>query len=344
MNADVNIQVIYTGGTIGMRQTDAGLVPDSNVGAWVDKQLADTEFEGRVHVHQLNPLIDSSNATALTWQSIIDAVRARADNATGFVILHGTDTMAYTAAALSYALADLDVPIVVTGSQLPITHFGSDALSNLIGALQAAVRPNLRGVYIFFGTQLLRGNRSTKVSAWNVEAFASPSVPAVARSGGPWNWTVGFDPNDAPLEPKKGAPSEAAFRPYRQHDVVVIHVVPGMTANRLRAMLTPLPEAVILRGYGTGNIPAEEPDFVDVLREAADRGCLFVVTTQTQQALVNLDTYATGKVLNSIRAVSGGDATLEALYAKLQFLLSQGFDGEQVRYLVSRSIAGEMSS
>lgn len=343
MNAHVNIHVIYTGGTIGMRQTDDGLVPDSNVGSWVDKQLADTEFEGHVHVHQLDPLIDSSNATALTWQSIIDAVRSLADDATGFVILHGTDTMAYSAAALSYALADLEVPIVITGSQLPITHFGSDALTNLIGALQAAVRPNLRGVYIFFGTHLLRGNRSTKVSAWNVEAFASPSVPAVAQSGGPWNWAVGFDPTNAPIEPKDGAPSEAAFRPYRQHDVVVIHLVPGMTAGRLKAMLSPLPEAVILRGYGTGNIPADEPAFLDVLRDAAAHGCLFVVTTQTQQALVNLDTYATGKVLNTIGAVSGGDATLEALYAKLQFLLSQGFDAERVRDLVSRSIAGEMS-
>lgn len=339
MAESMNIQVIYTGGTIGMKHTTEGLVPDSHVSMWLDQQLAGTEFEGHVHMHQFDPLIDSSNATPSTWQRIIDAIRDCAQEATACVVLHGTDTLAYMASALSFALHDLPIPVIVTGSQLSLVEFGSDALCNVMGALQAAARPHLRGVFVFFGHHLYQGNRATKVSSWSFDAFDSPAVAPVAHMAAPWNWTpryrVSSESNSYTTSPEP--------LPYMNHDVIVVHVTPGLTAQRLRALLTPLPHGLILRGYGTGNIPADEPGFVDVLADAADQGCVIIGSTQPYQARVDLGAYATGSALKRAHVVSGADATIEALYTKLLFLLSQNHTVEEIRKLMSIPLADELT-
>ena len=203
-----------------------GLVPGADLEGWLDSQLASTPLARSVSVTSLEPLIDSSNATPLSWQAIVDYLRAHAaaDPQTAFVILHGTDTMAYTSAALSYALTDLRVPVVVTGSQLPLGVLGTDAAANVTGALQAATSGHLDGVALFFGHRLLAGNRATKSSSWAFTGFDSPNAAPLATAGGPWQWAQ---------TAWAGAGWEDAA-PYTRHDVVVVDLVPGITAAAWR--------------------------------------------------------------------------------------------------------------
>ncbi|MCI6573932.1 MAG: asparaginase [Actinomycetaceae bacterium] len=387
-----HIHVIYAGGTIGMRTSDEGLVPDTELAEWLNRQLAGTDFAGNVSFMQLSPLIDSANATPAAWQQIVDAVRAVSRSAGGnattshtvsasnavsagaadeadaadkdaekgnvesadgsvdvgsgdaFVILHGSDTMAYTAAALSFALPDIAAPIIMTGAQLPLTDAKSDAYSNVMGALQAAAHPGLVGVYIFFGRHLLRGNRATKISAWDFEAFASPGVAPIAQMDGSQlvadSWQIAYSQQ---VDNYRRARLPFPPRPFVPHDVMVLHVTPGMNAQRLAAALTPLPRAVVIRGYGMGNVPAQEPGFVDVLAEASGSGCVIVASSQTLHPRTDLRAYATGHALLDAGAVSGEDAMIEALYAKLIFLFSQGCSSEQVRTLIGRPLVGELT-
>ncbi|MDU1524133.1 MAG: asparaginase domain-containing protein, partial [Cutibacterium granulosum] len=172
----MRISVLYTGGTIGMVETPQGLAPGADLQGWLTDLLAGTGLAGQVVVTTMEPLVDSSNVTPLLWQRIVDQIR-RDDESDGFVVLHGTDTMAYTSAALSYALTDLDRPVVVTGSQLPLGTLNSDADANVMGALEAASSGRLHSVAVFFDHELLDGARVTKASSYDLRAFTSPNVP-----------------------------------------------------------------------------------------------------------------------------------------------------------------------
>ena len=331
----MRVHIIYTGGTIGMVDSPHGLVPGADLEGWLDSLLAGTPLARSVTVTSLAPLIDSSNATPLSWQAIVDDLRAHAaaDPQTAFVILHGTDTMAYTSAALSYALTDLSVPVVVTGSQLPLGELGTDAAANVTGALKAATSGRLSGVALFFGHRLLAGNRVTKSSSWAFTGFESPNAAPLATTGAPWQWA-------------QSASSGIGWKdaaPYARHDVVVVDLVPGITAARLEALLTPLPEAVILRAFGVGNVPSQEPGLTDVVERVIDAGTAVIVTSQCHESEVLLGHYEAGDALARSGAVGSRDMTLEAAYAKVQFLLSQGLTGDDLAGWMGRSIAGELS-
>ena len=331
----MRVHIIYTGGTIGMVDSPHGLVPGADLEGWLDSQLAGTPLARSVSLTSLAPLIDSSNATPLSWQAIVDDLRAHAaaDPQTAFVILHGTDTMAYTSAALSYALTDLSVPIVITGSQLPLGELGSDAAANVTGALQAATSGRHSGVALFFGHRLLAGNRVTKSSSWAFTGFESPNAAPLATTGAPWQWAQAASPG---IGWKDAAP-------YTRHDVVVIDLVPGITAARLEALLTPLPEAVILRAFGVGNVPSQEPGLTDVVERVIAAGTAVIMTSQCHESQVLLGHYEAGDALARSGAVGSRDMTLEAAYAKTQFLLSQGLAGDDLAHWMGRSIAGELS-
>jgi len=189
----MRIHVTYTGGTIGMVDSPNGLVPGADLKRWLRALVAGTELNGKVSLTELDPLIDSSNATPESWQAIVDDLRAHAERADAFVVLHGTDTMSYSSAALSYAMAGFGKPVVFTGSQYPLGDVGSDATANVTGALRAAASGRAQGVSLFFGHHLLAGNRVTKTSSWAFEGFASPSVPPLARTGAPWRWYAPAD-------------------------------------------------------------------------------------------------------------------------------------------------------
>ena len=331
----MHVHIIYTGGTIGMVDSPHGLVPGADLEGWLHSLLAGTPLARSVSVTSLAPLIDSSNATPLSWQAIVDDLRAHAaaDPQTAFVILHGTDTMAYTSAALSYALTDLSAPVVVTGSQLPLGELGTDAAANVTGALKAATSGRLSGVALFFGHRLLAGNRVTKSSSWAFTGFESPNAAPLATTGAPWQW--------APSTRAGAGWKDAA--PYARHDVVVVDLVPGITAARLEALLTPLPEAVILRAFGVGNVPSQEPGLTDVVERVIDAGTAVIVTSQCHESEVLLGHYEAGDALARSGAVGSRDMTLEAAYAKVQFLLSQGLTGDDLAGWMGRSIAGELS-
>ena len=313
----MDVHIIYTGGTIGMVDSPHGLVPGADLEGWLDSVLKGTPLARSVSVTSLAPLIDSSNATPLSWQAIVDDLRAHAaaDPQTAFVILHGTDTMAYTSAALSYALTDLSVPVVVTGSQLPLGELGTDAAANVTGALKAATSGRLSGVALFFGHRLLAGNRVTKSSSWAFTGFESPNAAPLATTGAPWQW--------APSTRGGAGWKDAA--PYARHDVVVVDLVPGITAARLEALLTPLPE------------------LTDVVERVIDAGTAVIVTSQCHESEVLLGHYEAGDALARSGAVGSRDMTLEAAYAKVQFLLSQGLTGDDLAGWMGRSIAGELS-
>lgn len=330
------VHITYTGGTIGMVDSPRGLVPGADLEGWMAALLKDTDLARAVTITSTDPLIDSSNATPESWQAIIEDLRTHheADPDSAFVVLHGTDTMAYTSAALSYALTDFPRPVVVTGSQLPLGAVGSDAAPNVTGALRAAASGGLEGVALFFGQRLLAGNRATKASSWSFEGFDSPNAPALARTGAPWQW--------APCPPRgEGWPSPA---PYRRHDVVVIDLAPGITAARLEALLDPAPEAVILRAFGVGNAPSQEPGLTGVVERAISRGTAVIVASQCPQAEVLLGHYEAGDALARAGAIGSRDMTLEAVYAKAQFLLSQGLSGAGLAERMGRSIAGELTA
>lgn len=368
-----SVHITYAGGTIGMVDSPDGLVPGADLGHWLAALLKGTDLEGRVSLTALDPLIDSANATPESWQAIIDDLRAHhaagpaggtegaasaegaaspgsarsPGNVISHVVLHGTDTMAYTSAALSYALTGFDHPVVVTGSQLPLGAVGSDAAPNVAGALHAATSGRATGVSLFFGNRLLAGNRATKTSSWGFEAFASPCAEPLATAGAPWRWAPAPAPGaervQGPAAPRHGTDHRRRPRPYGRHDVVVLDLAPGITAARLRALLTPLPDAVILRAFGTGNIPSAQPGLTDAVAEAVEAGAAVVVASQCLQAEVLLDRYETGDAIASAGAVGCRDMTLEAAYAKVQFLLAQGLRGGELAARMGRSIAGELT-
>ena len=375
-----SVHITCAGGTIGMVDSPDGLVPGADLRYWLTELLKGTGLEGRVSLTTLNPLIDSANATPESWQAIVDDLRAHraagpaegaegagsagttataggAGGARGYVVLHGTDTMAYTSAALSYALTDFDSPVVVTGAQLPLGAVGSDAASNVTGALHAATSGRSTGVSLFFGQHLLAGNRATKSSSWGFEGFASPCAEPLATAGAPWRWApvpapgAGGDHGHAadcrPAAHRPGAHGPGAGRPrplpYGRHDVVVIDLVPGITAARLRALLTPLPDAVILRAFGVGNVPSAQPGLTEAVADAVGAGAAVVVASQCLQAEVLLGRYEAGDAIARAGAVGSRDMTLEATYAKVQFLLAQGLRGGELAARVGRSIAGELT-
>lgn len=329
----MRVHILYTGGTLGMVDTEHGLAPGADLEGWLQRLLTGTDLADKITVATFEHLIDSSNATPTDWAHMVAQLWAARDNADAFVVLHGTDTMAYASSALSFALTGFGKPVVLTGAQYPLGIVGSDAAPNVTGALRAAVSGRFSGVGLFFGHKLLSGNRATKISSWAFEGFDSPSVPELARTGAPWQWIPQASSGEGWSNPAD----------FGRHDVPVIHLVPGITAARMAALLDPAPEAVILRAFGVGNPPSEEPGFDRVLQSVMARGVPVVVASQCYQADVLLGHYDASYGLVQAGAAGSGDMTLEATYAKLVFLLSQGLPAPEILRFMATNIAGELS-
>lgn len=329
----MRVHVTYAGGTIGMVESVGGLVPGADVRTWLSEVAALAGLENSsIGFSQIEPPIDSSSAGPDQWRSLVENLTAHRDRADGFVVLHGTDTMAYATSALSFALASFGKPVVFTGSQLPARSAGSDAFSNMAGALSAVLSGRAEGVSLFFGRHLFRGNRVIKRSTWDFEGFESPCAAPLACAGAPWEW-AGVDAVCS------GWPDPL---PFRRCDIAVVDIVPGISVARLETVLDPLPEAVLVRAYGVGNAPVGEPGFSEPFERLFASGVPIVICSQCAQASVALGRYEAGTAFPREGAVGARDMTFEAAYAKAAFLLSQGFRGREFLRWMERSIAGEL--
>lgn len=330
------IYLAYTGGTIGMQPSSEGYVP--RPGYLAQALAAMPELDRlempEVELGEYQPLIDSSNMTPANWQQIADDIARRYAEFDGFVVLHGTDTMAFTAAALAFMFEDLDKPVILTGSQIPLAQLRSDGRENLLNSLYVAAHYPIPEVGLFFNNRLLRGCRATKADAEGFEAFASPNFPPLLDAG------IRIRTGAGVVSP--GCQRRVKVQPINAQPIGVISLYPGISAAVIRNAVQQPVKALILRSYGVGNAP-QAPDFLDALAEASARGIVVVNLTQCLRGSVNMGGYATGHGLRQRGVISGGDMTLEATLAKLHYLLSQQLPADEIRAACERSLRGEIS-
>lgn len=336
------ILIIYTGGTIGMIQDPKTMaLKPFNL-----KHLLETipeleRFNFNIHSSSFEDPIDSSSATTELWKDLIQIIENNYDSYDGFVILHGTDTMAYTASALSFALEGLAKPVVITGSQLPIGMLRTDGKENLISSIEiAATLPNVfsdkRGeVCIYFDGYLFRGNRTIKSSTQHFEAFESPNYPPLADVG----VEVRFEKDH--FLPKR----KEAFRAHKSFSdkVGVLYLFPGITEETVRAVFSNEENQVyIIRTYGSGNGPSSKW-FLDCIREQIEKGKTILNITQCDRGTVHQGKYESSTGFMSLGMVGGYDITFESAVTKAMFLLGQGLSKEELEKQFVQPFCGELS-
>ena len=324
MSSSSNVMVLYTGGTIGMQASANGLAPASGFEARMREQLAGQPLPAW-RFQEMAPLIDSANMTPAYWQrlraAVIDAVDQGCD---GVLILHGTDTLAYSAAAMSFQLLGLPAPVVFTGSMLPAGVPDSDAWENVSGALQALGAGLTPGVHLHFHGKMIAPTRCAKVRSFGRNPFA-----ALNRQGG--------------AARADAIPQALDYRqPKALANVGVLPLVPGIGAAQLDAVIGSGVQALILECFGSGTGPSDNPEFLASLQRAQDQGVVVVAITQCHEGGVELDVYEAGSRLRGVGVLSGGGMTREAAFGKLNALLGAGLDIQQVRRLVELDLCGEM--
>jgi L-asparaginase len=333
------VYIIYTGGTIGMRRARGGYRPEPGY----LQELLDGVAELRhpsmpsYTIHEYEPLLDSSNMTPAEWVKIARDVESNYARYDGFVVLHGTDTMAYTASSLPFLLQGLRKPVVITGSQIPLCEIRNDARENLITSLLIAANHAIPEVCLYFGGRLLRGCRATKVSADGFAAFHSPNHPPLG--------VVGIDIQINWSLVRAAAGTRKIRVPSLRRPVVsALRLFPGISPELIRNVLRPPLQGLVLETYGVGNGPDRDKEFLAALAEATARGVVIVDCTQCLEGTVNLHEYTSGTALAKAGVISGYDMTPEAALAKLYVLLGRGLKPERVREEMQRDLRGELTA
>jgi L-asparaginase len=332
------IYVAYTGGTIGMMQSTQGFVPAK--GHLTESINALPEFHRSempdFTISEYQPLIDSSNMTPSDWQRIADDIKANYDDYDGFVVLHGTDTMAYTSSALSFMFENLSKPVIVTGSQIPLSQLRSDGQVNVLNALFIAANYPISEVSLFFNNKLYRGNRCIKAYADGFNAFDSPNMPVLLEAGINIQLVAGTlahsVDNVEPLQLSIMTPQP----------VGVVHLYPGISSEVIENVIKQPVKALILRSYGVGNAPQDKA-LLACLRKAKEQGIVVVNCSQCIKGTVNMSGYATGNALSETGVISGHDMTLEATLTKLHYLLSKNLSYDEMCQQMDKSLRGELT-
>lgn len=330
------ILIINTGGTIGMVNTLEGYKPDreSFSNLLHNMELLKAESMPLWDLTELDELLDSSNITVAEWNKIGKVIADTYNNYDGFVVLHGTDTMAYTASALSFMLEHISKPVIITGSQIPLCEVRSDGWDNLITSLLIAASDIVHEVCIYFGNKLLRGNRSIKYSSDGLIAFKSPNYPVLAEAG------ISISFNKAYL--KEIDQEEFNYVPFENIPIGVIKVFPGIQFEIFESIMTERLKGIVIETFGTGNIPGYGGALLPIIKKAFANGTIVTVCSQCPQGSVLLGAYETSMALKNAGAVSGMDITTEAAVAKLYYLFSKGYPVEKIKFLMEKNLCGEM--
>lgn len=328
----MKIYIAYTGGTIGMVPSDNGLVPD----AAFAKQLADQlgqykELEHECVIESYETLIDSSNATPKDWAMIGRDIESKWQDFDAFIVLHGTDTMAYTAAALSFMFANSTKPIIVTGSQVPMYKPRTDAMINVLGAISACEASvgeyAANGVSLFFGGRLIEGDRAHKAHSSDWQAFSSPNCLERGLLGIDWRWQQ---------SQKTISPMTIHIPDMAEDAVTFLPVFPGVQAEHWQGLLNEKVKGAVLLSYGAGNAPDKNAALLGVLKAASERGVVIVNVSQCGAGSVAAGAYAAGSALTNAGVVSGKDSTYEAAFARLHVLIGLGMDSREIKGIFNR--------
>lgn len=340
MSKRKRVYIAYTGGTIGMARRDDGSYAPAP--GYLERLMAELpELRDprapEYRIAEYPVLRDSATMTPRDWTAIAEDIAAHYAAFDGFVVLHGTDTMAYTASALSFMLRGLGKPVLLTGAQIPLCEVRSDGRENLITALLIAAHEAIPEVCLSFGSRLLRGCRAVKVNAGGLEAFDSPNFPALAQIG------IGIEVDRRLVRPPPSPDTPLGVQPISP-DVRVgaLRLFPGIAAEMVAAVLRPL-QGLVLETYGAGNGPADDAALVGALAEAGARGVVIVSCTQCLRGRVDPSAYATGAALARAGVVGGHDLTAEAALTKLAYLLSAGHGPAEVRALMGHDLRGELT-
>jgi L-asparaginase len=343
-NEKSSLLLIYTGGTIGMKEDPAiqALRPFdfSQILAEVPELR---KYAYRIDSYTFDPLIDSSDVEPSSWKTLVELIERKYDDYDGFVILHGTDTMAYSASALSFMIEELTKPVIFTGSQLPIGVPRTDGKENLISAVEIAAAKDADGhalvpeVCICFDNVLMRGNRTTKTNASNFRAFRSENFPPLAEAG------ISIRYNSHLIRKPAAWDVRPVFHKELDTRVSILKIHPGITPQVVSDILCGKDSrAIIIETYGSGNAPSKEW-FLGLVREACSMGKVLLNVTQCMAGTVDMDIYATGKSLKAAGVLNGYDCTTESALAKLFFLLGLYSDNSHVKDRVELDMRGEIS-
>jgi L-asparaginase len=340
METKAALLVIYTGGTIGMfKDPETGVLRPFNFDELYNYMPSLELFKFKIDSYSFDPIIDSANINPEYWIKLAEVISVNYEKYDGFVILHGTDTMSYTASALSFMLDNLNKPVVITGSQLPLGMIRTDGRDNFISSLEIAGAksddiPMIPEVCIYFENQLFRGNRTHKFNAENFDAFKSANYPPLANVG------VYIKYHEQNIL----KPNFKRLKIYSKMDtnMVVLPLFPGINSNTIKAIFA-IDElkAVILETYGAGNAPTEKW-FLDELKTAIDKGILIVNISQCRGGSVEMGKYETSLDLAEMGLINGKDMTIEAALTKLMWILGMEVPNEEARRLMEKNLKGEI--